>query len=39
MNTRQQKAKLLPKYIFPLILFALSISFINTTWVAEDALF
>ena len=37
MDTQQQKAKLSPKYIFPLILFALSISFINTAWVAEDA--
>ena len=37
MGTQQQKAKLSPKYIFPLILFALSISFINTAWVAEDA--
>ena len=37
MDTQQQKAKLLPKYIFPLILFVLSISFINTAWVAEDA--
>ena len=32
MDTQQQKAKLSPKYIFPLILFALSISFINTAW-------
>lgn len=37
MNTQQQKTKLSPKYIFVIILFLLSVSFINTAWVAEDA--
>ena len=37
MDTQQQKAKLSPKYIFVIILFLLSVSFINTAWVVEDA--